>query len=406
MDNAIIITICGLLLLAYFFDLTSAKTKVPSVILLLLLGWGIKQASNLLYLHIPNLDPILPLFGTVGLILIVLEGSLELNLDRSRLVLVGKSSVMAFLPMVFISCILGYAFQYFGQTTFKVGLVNAIPLSIISSAIAIPSVRSFLSKDKEFVTYESSLSDIFGVMAFNFIVQNDSFGFNLFGIFALQLLLIILISLVATIGLTFLLKHLRHHVKFTPIILLVVLIYAISKYLHLPALLFILLFGLILGNLNKLKHFYVVKLIHTETLGVEVHRFKGLVTEMTFLIRSMFFLLFGFLMETSDILNLNSLIWAGGIIIGIFIVRWFFLKIVRMPSTPLLYIAPRGLITVLLFLSVPPNSMLAIANKSLVIQVIILTALIMMYGLVKNDVVPHTQAQPTLVDSSVDTTQS
>lgn len=43
MTIAIIITLCILLLLAYVFDLTSSKTKVPSVILLLLLGFAMRQ---------------------------------------------------------------------------------------------------------------------------------------------------------------------------------------------------------------------------------------------------------------------------------------------------------------------------------------------------------------------------
>lgn len=46
--------------------------------------------------------------------------------------------------------------------------------------------------------------------------------------------------------------------------------------------------------------------------------------------------------------------------------------------------APRGLITILLFLSIPASKQIAIANKSLVIQVIILCALVMMIGLMKN----------------------
>lgn len=75
----IIITFCVLLLIAYVFDLTASKTKVPSVILLLLLGWAVKQITVGLTIQLPDFSPVLPLLGTVGLILIVLEGSLELE---------------------------------------------------------------------------------------------------------------------------------------------------------------------------------------------------------------------------------------------------------------------------------------------------------------------------------------
>ena len=71
----IIITFCILLLVAYLFDLTSSKTKIPSVILLLLLGWGVRQITDLLFIDLPDFSYVLPILGTIGLILIVLDGS-------------------------------------------------------------------------------------------------------------------------------------------------------------------------------------------------------------------------------------------------------------------------------------------------------------------------------------------
>jgi cell volume regulation protein A len=62
-------------------------------------------------------------------------------------------------------------------------LANAVPLSIISSSIAIPSTRNFSAGQREFVIYESSISDILGVILFNFITQNVSFGVLSFGVF-------------------------------------------------------------------------------------------------------------------------------------------------------------------------------------------------------------------------------
>ncbi|MGH2648830.1 MAG: hypothetical protein ACRDE8_14730, partial [Ginsengibacter sp.] len=63
----IIITLCGLLLVAYLFDLTSSLTKIPSVLLLLLLGWVVRQASQLMNANIPDLTGLLPFLGTIGL---------------------------------------------------------------------------------------------------------------------------------------------------------------------------------------------------------------------------------------------------------------------------------------------------------------------------------------------------
>ena len=82
MTISIIITLCVLVLLSYFFDLTSKKTRIPSVILLLLVGWGVRQISYYLDINVPDLSEILPIVGTIGLILIVLEGSMELELSK------------------------------------------------------------------------------------------------------------------------------------------------------------------------------------------------------------------------------------------------------------------------------------------------------------------------------------
>ncbi|MFS8082816.1 MAG: hypothetical protein ACMG51_05140, partial [Ginsengibacter sp.] len=69
MTITIIIIVCLLLLLGYLFDLTSSKTRIPSVILLLLLGWGCRQASSFFNFPILDLNQLLPVLGTLGLIL-------------------------------------------------------------------------------------------------------------------------------------------------------------------------------------------------------------------------------------------------------------------------------------------------------------------------------------------------
>jgi len=63
---------------------------------------------------------------------------------------------------------------------------------------------------------------------------------------------------------------------------------------------------------------------------------------------------------------------------------------VKLPVVPLLFIAPRGLITILLFLSIPLGEGIALVNRSMLIQVIILSALAMMFGMmtVKPPVAP------------------
>ncbi|MBW6481754.1 MAG: cation:proton antiporter [Vicingaceae bacterium] len=380
----IIITICALIIIAYLFDLTAPKTRIPSVILLLTSGWLAKQIVDFLGIKIPDLDVLLPIFGTIGLILIVLEGSLELELKKSNYSLIRKSVIASLIQTVGLSFLVGYAFYYLGNYSYKDSLLNAIPLSIISSAIAIPSVRNISKSSKEFIIYESSFSDIFGVIFFDFIALNETINVAAFGNFALQILIILAISFIATIGLAYLLSKIKNHTKFVPIIIIIITIYAISKLFHLPALIFILLFGILLGNLDELKKIKWVEKVKPDKLNLEIIKFKEIVMEGTFLIRTIFFMLFGYLINTAEIVNQASLIWSGSIVAAIFFFRLIQLKLSRLPLSPLLLIAPRGLITILLFLAIDPSQSIELVNKSLIIQVIILTSLIMMLGLITN----------------------
>lgn len=404
MNIAIIITICTLLLIAYVFSITAPRTRIPSVILLLLLGWVVRQISGLLDLDIPRLTPLLPILGTIGLILIVLEGSLELELDKSKLPAIKRSFFISLIPILVLGIILAFLFQYDSHASFRVSLLNAIPLCVISSAIAIPSVKNLPTNTKEFAVYESTLSDITGVLFFNFIALNTVIDLSAFGHFGLQLVIMIAVSFIATIGLSFLLSRIDHHVKHTPIILLIILIFAVSEVYHLPALIFIVIFGLFMGNFDQMKRFAWVRQFRPDELDKEVNKFKEITIEAAFVIRALFFLLFGYLIETSEILNMQTLVWAIGIVILIFGIRAIQLLAYGIKLKPLLFIAPRGLITILLFFTIPASSMISVMNKSLIMQVIVLTALMMMVGLMvspaKEEDKPLDQNVPVGEDNS------
>jgi hypothetical protein len=381
MTLTVIIIGCTLLLIAYIFDLTSSKTRIPSVVLLILLGYASRQIANLLDFDIPDLSSFLTIFGTIGLILIVLEGSIDLELNRSKIKVVGKSALMAFIPILVMGLVLAFVFSLFNDAGFKTNMLNMIPLCVISSAIAIPSARNLCKKDKEFIVYESSLSDIIGVLFFTFLLTQQTITVYSFTNFGGQILLMFVISFIATIALVILLSRVKNHIKFAPIIILVVLIYAVAEVFHLPALIFIFIFGLFLGNITKLERLNFIHKLNPANLYTEVKKFKELVTEGAFLIRSMFFLIFGFLIETSEITNGETFLFALLIVGTIFILRYIILLIMKMPADPLLFVAPRGLITILLFLSIPATQAIPQINKSLIIQVILIAALILMFGL-------------------------
>lgn len=379
--TAVIIVLCVVFLIAYMLDVLAKKTRIPSVVLFMLLGAAARLIANASHINLEDLEKLLPVFGTIGLLLIVLEGSLELEFDSGKKKNIMQAVIMSLSPVLLSSILLAILFGYASNSPFKFALANAIPLAVISSAIAIPTAVLLNRKNRDFVVYESSLSDIFGVLFFNFITLNDNIGFYSTGSFIVSLLVMLLISGVATFILAFLMGRIRYQVKFMPIIIMVILVYYIAKHYHLPALVFVLILGLVLGNIRLFERWTIMRPIAIKTIEKEIAKFRGLTAEMAFLVRVMFFVTFGFFIDPNTLFNGATLLWSVGICAGIYLLRILHLWLLKLPVKSLWFIAPRGLITILLFLSIPAGENIQLVNNSLIIQVIVITAIVMMLGM-------------------------
>ena len=60
--------------------------------------------------EVPELDSVLPMVGTFGLILIVFEGALELQLERGRAPRIGKAFLVALVPLATFATVLAWHF--------------------------------------------------------------------------------------------------------------------------------------------------------------------------------------------------------------------------------------------------------------------------------------------------------
>lgn len=319
--------------------------------------------------------------GTLGLVLIVLEGSMDLTLRKNKTRLITGSLFSSIsLLLIFVvafTCIAVYFFQY----DIKTSLINIIPIAIISSAVAIPSAVDLSTDDKAFVTYESSLSDIIGILFFNLIYFSDGNVFSGVFIFFTELIVMLIFSVLFSAGLAILLHKINHNVKYVIIMTAIILVYALAKLFHLPSLLVVLIFGVVMNNNALFKNILPAQIINFEEFNTDLNSFKNIVTELTFVIRSFFFILFGFYTSISDLMSLKNLLIALIIAASIFISRALFFKIaLRVPLNPLLFFAPRGLVTILLFLSIPATMLLPLMNVGVVTQVIFITILVMTFG--------------------------
>lgn len=381
MTYYILIALCVIVIFSYVFELTAKYTKIPGVILLIITGMIIRSLVVNFELEIPDLSGLLPMMGTLGLILIVLEGSLDLTIESGKKRLIIDSISSAILLFIVLVAIFTFILVYFFQFPIKQSLINSIPMGIISSAVAIPSAIGLKKSDKEFVIYESSFSDIFGILAFDFVIVNTmSIGLGLIS-FAFQLLLTVVVSVVFSSGLAFILHKINHHVKYVIITAVIVLIYSLAKLVHMPSLLVVLIFGLVMNNNHLFVNRFSRNFINFEGFKSELISFKHITGELTFMIRSFFFIMFGYYTNITEMLDFDGFVFALVISVLIFIIRALFLKtFTKMPLNPLLFFAPRGLITILLFLSIPEELLVPFMNQGLVTQVIFITILMMTFG--------------------------
>ena len=172
MDNPYVAIISASLLIvfSYIFTQISRWTKIPSVIFLIGTGVGVQYAVKSAGMEVPDLSQHLGLLGIVGLVMIVLEGALDIKIhrDKIRTILAALATSVIILAVTnsLIACIL-----YLTQSIdFMTAFFYAIPLSVVSSAIVIPSVHTLIPRKKEFMILEATLSDIFGIMLFEFWV--------------------------------------------------------------------------------------------------------------------------------------------------------------------------------------------------------------------------------------------
>lgn len=380
MASYILIGICALLLLSYFFDITAQKSKIPSVILLLLVGWLLKKGLSLLGYDFPDLEPVLPLLGTTGLVLIVLEGALELKWSRETRPTFTLALISACIQIIVPSILLGFSLSKIFNVDLHLAIVNIIPLTIISSAIVIPSSRALSENFRSFLTIESTLSDVLGILIFNLLLENKKINSQVFLNLTIDLSLIILISIVSIWILVLLMDRIHHHVKFLPIILTLLLIYSLTKELHLPSLFMVLLFGLLLGNLDIIKPFQKLFRFHHESVSSEIPGFKRITGELTFLVRSLFFLSFGSSINLSELSDTSILITSVSVLFTVTIIRLMTLRLLSKSFLRLWIYSPKGLITVLLFLSIPQEQQINEITKSVVILVTLGSILLMFFN--------------------------
>jgi Kef-type K+ transport system membrane component KefB len=394
----ILLLILGsVVVVSYIFSILTHFIKIPAVLLLLAAGIVLRVIADKQQWNIALRANMVEFLGITGLVMIVLEAGLDLKLSRQKKIVIRNSFLSAlFIFVLSLAGITAGLYYWLHEPLIKC-VVYAIPLSIMSSSIVIPSLHALSPAKKEFLVYEASFSDIIGILIFNFLVAGETFSFISVGYFFLNILISVVLSVLFSILLLVILAKSKLNVRFFLVFALLICLYVGGKLLHLPSLLIILVFGILMNNWDLVS----VKKVHewfprekVEKITVLLH---SITAESSFLIRTFFFVLFGFSIDLEIVLQ-NEVMLVGSIIVAVLLLtRFLYLRFfLREQVFPEVVFIPRGLITILLFYKIPGNYKLENFNEGILFFVILLSSHIMTLGMLfykydPNDLVEEEQ---------------
>lgn len=388
---SILIALALVVILSYLFNLLSRATRIPSVLMLLTTGLALRALSEgPLQGRIPDVQPALEVLGSIGLIMIVLEAALDLELVReNRKMIYGSLNLT--IAEIGVSVAFVAALLHFGLgADWSRSVVYAIPLAILSSAIIIPSVEHLRKRSvKEFMIYQSTISDILGIMLFYFVIEGlqhptggwqpwlQSFLWSFVGS--------VVVSALFAYALVLLLQKIRTSLKMFLLIAVLILLYAVGKMLHLSSLLIILFFGLMLRNPQLFFRGFLLRWINMDVVRSLLVDFQLITRETAFIVRTFFFVVFGFSIALGSLTKGSTVFISGLVVVGLLYWRWVAVKALMPNSDRIIrYMAPRGLITILLFYSIPPELSIAGFDRGLLLYVILASNIYMAWGMVRN----------------------
>lgn len=377
----VIIALSVLVILSYVFTLISNKTRIPTVLFLLALGVVIREALTLFGVYVEIPLEIIKFLGVLGLILILLEAGLDLNMSKQKLPLVKYAAASSLFVLVLSVFGIAAAIHYILGQSWHISFVYAVPLSVISSTVVASSINYLSESKREFLTYESSLSDIIGILVFNFLVAGSMFSVGLITLDLISVAVAIVVSIFVSLLLIVLLTKVRVDIKAFLIFSVLLLIYALGHKWEMPTLLTVLIFGLIVNNWHTAPFRRFHKFLKTDDVKQAASTIKSVTAESAFLIRTFFFTVFGYMIDVRVLGNTKVILVGTMIVLIIFLARYLYLRIfVRDHILPELFFAPRGLVTIVLFYSIPATLTFESFDDGVLFYVIMLTTLVMMFG--------------------------
>lgn len=353
----------ALVVLAFAANRLFRRTRVPDVIVLMATGLLLGPTFGLV--HAEQFQPVTHAFGTLAVILILFEGGLGLDL-RSTLRHFPGGILLSFLAYVFSLFIIAAVMHWSLNVPLAPALITGAVLGCTSSSITLPALEQIKASPAARVTMvlDSSLSDTFAILTVGILLDLGSHGGPVAARFIGQAFFVVLTSLalaaVTAAFWSYLLPKLSER-RFWNVLTLsaVLLLYAAAEQIGVSGLITIFCFGIFLANIRRLDLTALEDFLDSKLVGDEHHaQVLSFHAELAFLIRTFFFVLLGVVVELRQLVSylpqvaglVGAIILARALAVGAS--SWAWKGLHPGEREVILWIMPRGLITVVLALQV------------------------------------------------------
>ncbi len=349
----------GLLVLAFLAEEAFGRFRLPPVLVLMACGLILGPATGLL--PVARFSAVAPHFGALAFLLILFEGGLDLDLTavvsrlRAGLALAGVGFGAAALVAAALAMAAGLAPEQ--------AVVLAVVVAPISGAIVLPlaSRLGLREEVRTLVVLEAAFADVLGVLAMALLTQLHTGG-GVAGLLAVGSLLAALFSvlLAAAAGLVWprVLRRLDGR-RFVDVLTfgLALAMWGFVEMLGASGALAVLVFGVTLANEREILGAVGAQAEPVASVTDDaVKRLHLFTAQLTFLVRTFFFVFLGVVVEFSH-LRVSRALLAMGLVALFVAVRWLvidaleargaFTLSVREKRTVWL-LQPRGLVSAVL----------------------------------------------------------
>jgi Na+:H+ antiporter len=353
----------GLVVLAFVANRLFRRTRVPDVIVLLATGLLLGPTFGLV--HASQFQPVTHAFGTLAVILILFEGGLGLDL-RSTIRHFPGGLLLSFLAYAFSLFIIALVMRWSMNLPLAPALITGAVLGCTSSSVTLPVLQQIKASPpaRIIMLLDASLSDTFAILTVGILLDLGSRGGPIATRFIGQALYVVLTSLLlaafAAAIWTYVLPRLSER-RFWNVLTLsaVLLLYAGAERIGVSGLITVLCFGIFLANIRRIDLSVLEDFLDFKPVGEEHHtQVLTFHAELAFLIRTFFFVLLGVVVEYRELVR--YLPQVVGLIGAVILARalavrassWTWKGLQPGEREVVLWIMPRGLITVVLALQV------------------------------------------------------